>query len=207
MTTIILVRHGETVWNVEHRFMGHSDSPLTELGQQQIAALGSRFQSITFSALYSSDSPRALQTAEAIAGKSGKSVQLDQELRERNMGVLQGLNKEELASQYPDYWQTIEAGEYLKLNVPQGESGEEFNTRAVNIFRELARRHQGETIVAVSHGGLICTIFRYVLNLPYGRDIKFYCANTSVSIFSCEDAQWTLETWGDVSHLGKISSQ
>ena len=83
-TTLLIIRHGETVWNAEHRFQGHGDSPLTETGRNQVAALGRRMKAINFDALVSSDLGRTRQTASIIADFTGHAVQFDNRLRERN---------------------------------------------------------------------------------------------------------------------------
>src|SRR5438477_4218649 len=86
-TQIIIVRHGETTWNLEGRHQGHLDSPLTKRGVAQAEALAARLGNEEFAALYSSDLGRALATAEIIGTRCGKSVVIDARLRERNLGI------------------------------------------------------------------------------------------------------------------------
>jgi probable phosphoglycerate mutase len=93
---LICIRHGETQWNVEGREMGQLDSPLTPLGLRQAEAIADRLGKLEFDALYSSDLGRAVQTAEAIASRCGRDIRLDAGLRERNMGIFQGLTLEEM---------------------------------------------------------------------------------------------------------------
>ena len=90
-TTVLAIRHGETVLNLEKRYQGHSDSPLTETGRNQVSSLGRRMAKMEFDTLISSDLGRAQETASIIAGYTGHAVETDSRLRERNYGVLEGL--------------------------------------------------------------------------------------------------------------------
>src|SRR5688572_10047107 len=98
-TEIILVRHGETAWNAEGRIQGHLNTPLNEVGVTQAAALGTRFKSEPIEAIYSSDLDRANRTAGPIGAHDGRRIELDARLRERHLGVLQGLTREEAMEQ------------------------------------------------------------------------------------------------------------
>ena len=101
-TEIILIRHGETEWNSQKRMQGHSNSDLSSVGQAQIQALGQWMKNVPFDLIYSSDSPRAKQTAESITQFSGHELQLDQRLREKNLGVFEGLTSEEARERHPE---------------------------------------------------------------------------------------------------------
>ena len=95
-TTLLAIRHGETVWNSEKRYQGHGDSPLTETGRNQVAALGRRMEKIRFDALISSDLGRAQQTASIVADYTGHSLEIDSRLRERNYGIFEGMTVPEI---------------------------------------------------------------------------------------------------------------
>ena len=100
-TQLIIVRHGQTEWNLKLIRQGHLDSPLTEMGLAQARALGERLALETFTALYSSDLGRAVQTAQLIAAATGHTIVTDPRLRERHLGIFQGLNGDELREKYP----------------------------------------------------------------------------------------------------------
>src|ERR1035437_10000910 len=89
-------RLGETEWNLQEREMGQLDSPLTPLGLEQARRLGARLAQIKIDRLYSSDLPRAARTAAIIAEQTGHAVVFDVRLRERNMGIFQGLTAPEM---------------------------------------------------------------------------------------------------------------
>jgi len=88
---LVIVRHGETEWNVQHKVMGQLDSPLTSKGIRQAKAIGDRLRRLKFTSLYSSDLGRAVQTANIIAEICEKKIIFDAELREWNMGIFEGL--------------------------------------------------------------------------------------------------------------------
>ena len=199
-TRIIAIRHGETVWNIEGREMGQKDSPLTPKGRAQAEAVAARLANTRFSALYSSDLPRALDTARCIADKSKIDVVTDVRLRERNMGIFEGLTIPEMHEQYPDVRREYErtGGTFV---IPEGESGDQRRARSVACFEELAVQHAGETIVIVTHGGVLAGIFQHVLGLPFESGRSFKRSNGSLSVFLYRNARLVLETWNDVSHL------
>ena len=89
MTQLIFIRHGETIWNIEGREMGQDNSPLSELGERQAEAIANRLKNISFTALYSSDLGRTIQTAKFISKACGnKKIIKNKKLRERHMGIL-----------------------------------------------------------------------------------------------------------------------
>ena len=102
MTTILLVRHGETDWNLERRWQGHIDRPLNDVGRAQARALADRLDSEPFAAVYSSDLARARETAEIVAAAHGLPVHLDPRLREADVGEWSGLTADEIERRYPE---------------------------------------------------------------------------------------------------------
>ena len=101
-TQIIIVRHGQTEWNIRGIRQGYLDSPLTGRGMAQAKALAQRLAREKFTALYSSDLGRAVQTAQEIANVTGHAIVTDARLRERHLGIFQGLNAEEINAKYLD---------------------------------------------------------------------------------------------------------
>src|ERR1700731_205740 len=95
MTTLLLVRHGETDWNAEGKLQGHPHRPLNEYGRQQAEALAASFSTGSIDALYASDLSRARETAEILGAKLGLGVEVDPDLREKNWGNWEGLTSEE----------------------------------------------------------------------------------------------------------------
>jgi len=197
---LIAVRHGETEWNAELREMGHLDSPLTPLGIQQAQALGHRLKNLGFDALYSSDLGRAVQTAEIIGAICDKPVQLNSSLRERHMGVFQGLTREEISEKYPEQMAAYERIGFLDL-IPGGETAQERTDRSVRILTEIASRHPEQTVVVVTHGGFLTGFLGFVLGIPFSNGRRYRKENASFNAFEYLEPNWYLQTWNDISHL------
>jgi probable phosphoglycerate mutase len=199
-TQIIIVRHGETEWNIAGIRQGHLDSRLTNKGVAQAKALAQRLEREHFSALYSSDLGRALQTAMAIADLTGHEIVTDERLRERHLGIFQGLSGDEINAKYPEerrLFRTV-GPDYV---IPGGESMRQQVERNVAYLNELANKHVGETVVVVTHGGVVSGFFRHTLNIPLDAPRRFEFVNAGINVFFREDENWMLLTWGDVSHL------
>lgn len=199
-TKIIIVRHGQTEWNIRGIRQGHLDSPLTERGLAQAKALGQRLGREKFTALYSSDLGRAVQTAQEVAKVSGHEIIKDVRLRERHLGIFQGLNAEEINAQYPEERRLMRTRGPAFV-IPGGESMVQQVERNVSFLDGLAQRHEGETIVVVTHGGVVSGFFRHTLAIPLEAPRRFEFVNAGLNVFAREDGSWMLLTWGDISHL------
>jgi probable phosphoglycerate mutase len=197
---VIIVRHGQTQWNIRQIRQGHLDSELTEKGLAQAQALGKRLARESFSALYSSDLGRAVHTARLIAEVTGHEIVTDTRLRERHLGLFQGLSGDEIKAQYPEEYHLhrTRGPEYV---IPGGESVRQQVARNVNFLNEVAVKHTGEKVVVVTHGGVVSGLFRYILNIPLEAPRRFEFVNAGINVFAYEEGNWILRTWGDVSHL------
>lgn len=204
-THVIIVRHGETLWNLEGRRQGHLDSPLTARGIAQAYALGRRVRYENFSALYSSDLGRACHTAKIISSITGHSVVVDERLRERNLGIFQGLNSDEIQAYHPEEYHChrTKGPDYV---IPGGESRRQQVERNRDCLEELAGRHPGEAILVVTHGGVLSGLFRHTLSIPLEAPCSFDFLNGSLNAFRYDKEHWVLLTWGDVNHLDSIST-
>jgi broad specificity phosphatase PhoE len=180
--------------------MGHLDSPLTPLGIQQAQALGHRLKTVGFDALYSSDLGRAVQTAEIIGRICGKPVQLNSSLRERHMGVFQGLTREEISEKYPEQMAAYDRLGFLDL-IPGGETAQERTDRSVRTLTEIASRHPEQTSVVVTHGGFLTGFLGFVLGIPFSNGRRYRKENASFNAFEYLEPNWYLQTWNDISHL------
>ena len=199
-TKIIIVRHGQTEWNVRGIRQGHLDSPLTERGMAQAKALGQRLKREKFTFLYSSDLGRSMQTAREIALVTGHEILTDARLRERHLGIFQGLNAQEIETRYPNERRLMRTSGPAFV-IPGGESMMQQVERNVAFLNSLALKHQGDTIVVVTHGGVVSGFFRHTLAIPLDAPRRFEFVNAGLNVFVQEDGNWMLLTWGDVSHL------
>jgi probable phosphoglycerate mutase len=199
-TQLIIVRHGQTEWNIKGIRQGHLDSPLTGRGLAQAKALGQRLAREKFSVLYSSDLGRAIETAKEIVSVTGHQIVTDARLRERHLGIFQGLNADEINERYPEERRLLRTSGPGYV-IPGGESMIQQVERNVAFLDSLAVRHAGETIVVVTHGGVVSGFFRHTLAIPLDAPRRFEFVNAGLNVFAHEDGNWLLLTWGDVSHL------
>ncbi|HEX9663992.1 MAG TPA: histidine phosphatase family protein [Candidatus Binatia bacterium] len=199
-TQVIIVRHGQTQWNIRKIRQGHLDSELTDKGVAQARALGQRLARESFTALYSSDLGRALHTARMIAAVTGHAIVTDERLRERHLGVFQGLSGDEIKDKHPEEYRLHRTlgPEYV---IPGGESVRQQVARNVACLDEIALKHPGEKVVVVTHGGVVSGMFRHALDIPLDAPRRFEFVNAGLNVFAYEDGHWILRTWGDVSHL------
>ena len=194
-TELIVVRHGETLYNTRNQYQGHSDSPLTADGEAQARALAPRIHALgTATALYCSDLKRARRTAELIALPGHHRVTPDPLLRERGYGIFEGRSRDEVQQAMP-------AGD-IDYAPPGGESQRQLLRRVTGAFDAIATRHSGERVVVVSHGGVLIAFAKHVLGLPPAAPRRFHIHNTSLSVFERDDARaWSVYTLGDLAHL------
>jgi broad specificity phosphatase PhoE len=144
VTTILLVRHGETDWNVGRRVQGHSDVPLNETGQAQARALAEELAGVPIDAVYSSDLLRAHETARIVAEPRGLDVTAIRDLRERHFGTWEGLTDDEIFARFPH-----------AVNGPwgDGETREQMAERVFGALHRIAETHAAGRVLVVSHGG------------------------------------------------------
>jgi len=198
-TEIILIRHGETEWNSQKRMQGHSNSDLSSVGQAQIQALGQWMKNVPFDLIYSSDSLRAKQTAESITQFSGHELHIDQRLREKNLGVFEGLTSEEARELHPEVFRLFKtAGS--KYVIDEGESTQQLQDRALEIVNEIRIKHPEERVLLVTHGGFIRVVMKHSLGLSLETPTRFLIRNTGVFRLVWED-KWLVSQMGGVSHL------
>ncbi|MBA3322742.1 MAG: histidine phosphatase family protein [Pyrinomonadaceae bacterium] len=200
-TKLLIVRHGETVWNKSGRKQGHCDSPLTATGIRQSEAIALRLSEEIFTHLYSSDLDRAHQTAKLIAARTGHEILLDFNLRERNFGIFQGLTDDQIREQHPLEYDCYQASA-VDYVIPEGESLRQLYARSIVCLQNLSTRHAGQSIAVVTHGGVIDSWFRFVFDIPLDAPRKAKLWNAGLNCIAREaDGEWRLHTWGDQSHI------
>ena len=145
MTTILLVRHGETDWNVHRRVQGHSDTPLNDTGRAQARALAEELDGERIDAVFSSDLLRAHETARIVAEQRGLDVTAIRDLRERHFGTWEGLTDDEIFTRFPE----------VREGAPWGdaETQEEMAERVLAALRRISEAHPDQRVLVVSHGG------------------------------------------------------
>lgn len=165
MTQLILVRHGQTDWNLEGRYQGHADAPLNATGRAQAGALAEQLAGQSFEAIYSSNLRRAHETAGIIAEKHGMIVLVDERLREVNLGGWEGMLFSDIVAQYPSEWEQRQR-DPAHSRPPGGESASELSVRVLAAVDEIARRHAPGPVLIVSHGLALAAALCRTQNLP-----------------------------------------
>ncbi len=165
MTRFILIRHGETDWNIEGRWQGQADVPLNERGREQAIQTASALAGIEIAAIYSSDLSRARETAEVLASVTKLKVQFDVRLREIHQGEWQGLLASEIQARYPEAFQQ-RMTDPISVTPPGGEMASQVMIRVLSAIKEIRQMHSGKTVAVVSHGFAIACLLAHYQNLP-----------------------------------------
>ena len=201
---IYFVRHGQTIWNVEKRFQGLSDSPLTELGITQAKLLGEKLKDIKFDKFYSTSLKRAYDTANYIKGNRKQKVEIFDDFVEISMGDMEGIKQEDFKKLYPEQVKNFFFNQ-LEYN-PSSFGGESFLEvrerviRGLNKFIELNKNY--ERVLVVSHGATLKTLLHYIS----GKDISTLSneaipKNTSYTIVKYENGKFEIIDFSNTSHL------
>jgi len=206
VTRIILIRHGETLWDIEKRQIGHLDIPLSPLGKQQSLAIAKRLQNIPFTHLYSSDLGRAMFTAHCIAEACDKTVNIDIGLREISMKTCNGCVLPIPPKKAMHNHKKFTMRTRFHYTDPDKESLTQRQARVVNVMNSLAHIHVNETIVVVSHLGIIKSFLAFVLGVPVNQQSGFTSHNAGFNSFVKEGGSWVLESWDELSHLQPAST-
>jgi probable phosphoglycerate mutase len=205
-TRFCLVRHGETDWNVDRRLQGHTDIDLNIHGQKQAAQMAQALKAIQldFDILYTSNLLRAAKTAKAIEAVFGVNAIINESLRERHLGALQGLTTNDAPHLEPELW-----GAHLQRDVEHelrgGESIRQFAERIHGALEKIRAKHVGKTILLVSHGGALDMMYRLASNQTLESEKAVNIPNASLNWISHDGLRWKVDQWADTSHLEGLS--
>ena len=201
-TRLLFIRHAQTEWNIQRRFQGHGDSPITEEGQEQLQRLKSRLAGLEFDVVYSSDLRRTMETSKMLSGKQRVE---EPRLRERGVGILEGLNLEQIMAEHAEAFRAFRSGD-KDHQIEGGESLQIALNRAWTFLEEMPEKHPGAELAAVSHAGLIRLICKQILGLALDAPNFFQIPNTSLTqlVFSPKDRSWSLECLADTTHLQPV---
>jgi broad specificity phosphatase PhoE len=198
---LILVRHGETPWNVTLQYQGQVNVPLNERGRAQARLTAERLARLGVAALYTSDTARAAETADVIASRIGMNPRPMPELREIDVGQWEGLTPEELYRRFPDHMAEYERDPARTVRLG-GESYAQLQARALVALRQIYEAHQpNDVIVAVSHGGTIRALLCHVIGLELANFGKMWLDNGSLTELRYGSHGWRLVRLNDAAHL------
>ncbi len=198
---MLLVRHGETVWNRLLRMQGHRDVPLSPQGIEETKALAGRLAARERPVrIVSSDLVRARATAVAVAAALGLDVALDPRLREQALGTWEGLTFAQVRERDPEGAARFEAFD-PDARPPEGETRRELAARVAEALDAHAAPGTTGPVLLVSHGGALQTALYRVLGLPLDAPRRFLLPNASVTVLVPRGPHWYVRTMADASHL------
>ena len=187
MTTLLLVRHGETDWNRDGRWQGHSDTHLNEIGREQAHRVAAELDGVDV--VYASDLARARETAEIIGAELGLPVRFDARLRERSFGAWEGLTAAEIEAGFREEHLRWVAGE--GAGADDAEPFDAFRARVRSFLADVLDAHPEGTVLVVAHGGSIRVIHAFASGLDYVRDHRSIpgVANCVVARYAVQDGK------------------
>lgn len=188
-THVVIIRHGQSEGNAAGRFGGHTDTPLSPKGRKQAAATARALASEKLDAIYSSDLPRAIETATPLAKLSGVDLQTTEAFRERSVGVMEGLTFEEAAEQHPEQYQALLHRDFEHV-LEGGESYRQTLDRAAGKLDELIEKHRGGRIAVFTHTGAICILILHLmgaLDAPELKPVWIATTNCGIARFDLRD--------------------
>ena len=181
-TRVLLIRHGQSRGNAEGRFGGHTATPLSPKGRAQALATAKALAQENVTAIYSSDLPRAVETARPLAKLTGLEIQATEAFRERSVGVMEGLTFEEAAEQHPEQYQAL-----IRRDIDHvllgGESYRQMLDRAWTFLDKIVDEHRGGRIAVFSHTGTICILTLHLMGALDAPELKpVWIATTNCGI-------------------------
>lgn len=197
MGTLVLIRHGQSQWNLENRFTGWIDIPLTDAGRDEARLGAVLIRHLRFDRAFTSALQRAQETLTIVLetiGQSGLPIEADQALNERHYGELQGLNKAETAKQFGDEQVLIWRRSY-DIAPPGGESLKDTAARALPYFNAkiLPLVQQGRTILVVAHGNSLRAIVMDLDRMTKDAVLKLNIATGAPIIYELDPAGTVLK--------------
>lgn len=205
LTRFILVRHGETIWNHEGRYQGQIDTPLSPVGLKQGKLVAEALKNIPIDVAYASPLSRSYDTAVMCADFHGLEVMKDERLLEINHGKWEGLYASEIEALYPELlkrWRTT----VVDVQMPEGECIEDVRRRAMEAFKELAEKHQGQTVLVVAHDAVNKAVLCDILEIEQSHFWQMKQDNTCINVFEYDRGKWRLVLMNSTVHLGFLFS-
>jgi alpha-ribazole phosphatase len=181
---LYFIRHGETEHNKEKRYYGNLDVGLTSIGVWQIEKTAEVLKDINFNRVYVSERKRAKQTSEILLKNKNSDIIIDSRINEIDFGEFEGKNHNEIEEIYPEQWKAW-CEDWKNVSPPNGESYVQFYNRIKNFMDELLKLKE-DNVLIVTHGGVIKSIYCYVLNGDLDFFWKFSSKNAGISIIKYE---------------------
>ena len=204
-TTVILVRHGQTDYNVKNIYQGFLDIPLNKTGLNQAKLLAESLKDYPIDVFISSPLKRAYVTAETVAKLHGKTIAYtDDRFKELNYGDFEGKTQAEWKARLPEMYKTWREKPWL-ITFPNGENIRDLQYRGRNALEDAVAKYPGKTILIGAHSHVNMAIICSVLGLDPQHFRQIKQDNTCVNVLRCKDGFWEVVTINSVAHLGKLT--
>jgi probable phosphoglycerate mutase len=200
-STLILLRHGETDWNLSGRWQGQAtDTRLTERGREQARIVAKRLREHPIQAIYSSDLLRAFETAQIVGRELGLEPIKEPRLRESDVGQWTGKTWDEITASWPEQVAAMLAGEDVRRG--GGESYGEMQQRLAAALERMLEHHPGQTVLAVSHGAALRSLVAHALGASLAQMHRIAIGgNTALSVLRVQHGALRLVSYNDTAHL------
>ena len=205
MVRIILLRHGETTWNVAGRYQGQVDTPLSERGILQGKAAAEALRNIPIDAAFSSPLSRACDTCRFAAELHGLTVETDERLTEISHGLWEGIHADEIEAKYPEEFRLWHTRPDL-VQMPEGENLEDVRKRAHEAIEDIAKKYDGKTVLIAAHDATNKVILCDILGLPLSSFWQLKQDNACINVFERNETGWRLVLLNNTNHLGYLYS-
>lgn len=202
-TKLYIVRHTQTVGNIEKRLTGREDYEITDEGQKYIEKLNKRLENIKFDKVYASTSGRTIKTIKELANLNNCEIETTEELCEMYFGIYDGWKWEEVNKTNPQIDKYHQETNEI-MGIPNQETTQEVTDRMYNFIRKISNENLGKTILIGSHGVAIEAFLRKITGEKFLERIEEYSQkNTTVNIVEYDSEKDTFEiiVLNDISHL------
>ncbi len=203
---IILIRHGETTWNIDGRYQGQEDTPLSERGLAQGKMLAEGLRNIHIDACLSSPLQRSLKTCQLCADLHHLPVIKDARLTEINHGSWEGVLAKDITAKYPKEFSQWHTQPQLVQMPGGGENLEAVRKRARAAFDEYAAKYEGKTILVAAHDAVNKAIICDLLGLDMSHFWQIKQDNTCINVLEYLDGTWRVVLLNSTNHLGFLFS-
>lgn len=200
MTSIYLIRHGETEWNKISKVQGQIDIELSENGVRQAKLLAKRLSMEKIDAIYASNLKRARQTAAIIAEYHKHEILEREDIREISLGPWEGLTVDEIRIKYSEHYRVYREDPF-NFNMPGAETFTKLADRTYNAIVSIVKENTDKTIIVVSHGNAIKAAIMRILDIDIKHYTKFRISNASISVVNFYESGAAINSLNNTEHL------